>query len=44
MSSASSTAPLEPFGALGVDDLGAVHPQELGALVGDVVGHHGVIG
>ncbi len=25
---------------LGVDDVGAVHPQQLGALLGDVVGHH----
>ena len=40
MSSASSTAPLEPLAALRVDDLGAVHAQQLGALGRDVVGHH----
>ena len=28
------------LGALGVDDLGAEHAQQLGALLGDVVGHH----
>ena len=28
------------LGALGVDDLGPVHVQQLGPLLGDVVGHH----
>ena len=28
------------LGALRVDDLGAIHPQQLGALGSDVVGHH----
>src|SRR5581483_4657995 len=33
---------IRPLGALRVDDLGAEHPQELAALLGHVVGHHGL--